>query len=87
MKTKLNLLKCILILSSRDFIIFQHVDQPGLNVTQNGYEKYINLCYSYNNHFDAIFTKQHRDNLALIQCKYFFIIQTDHIILNFMIKI
>lgn len=54
-------------LYNRDFIIYQHPDQPGVDVTQNGYEKKIYLCYSYNNHFDAIFTKAHRDNLALIQ--------------------
>jgi len=54
-------------LYNRDFIIYQHPDQPGIDVTQNAYEKKIYLCYSYNNHFDAIFTKTHRDCLALIQ--------------------
>ena len=54
-------------LYNRDFIIYQHPEQPGVDVTQNGYEKKVYLCYSYNNHFDAIFTKVHRDNLALIQ--------------------
>jgi len=24
---------------SRDFIIYQHPEQPGIDVTQNGYEK------------------------------------------------
>lgn len=40
-----------------------------MDVTQNGFEKKIYLCFTYNNHFDAIFTKTHRDNLAVIQCK------------------
>ncbi|CAF0761983.1 unnamed protein product [Brachionus calyciflorus] len=54
-------------LYKKDFIIFQHQDQPGLDVTQNGFERKVYLCFSYNNHFDAIFTKAHRDNLAVIQ--------------------
>jgi hypothetical protein len=54
-------------LYKRDFIIYQHPNQPGIDVTQNNFINKIYLCYSYNNHFDAIFTKAHRDRLALIQ--------------------
>jgi hypothetical protein len=54
-------------LYKRDFIIYQHPNQPGVDVTQNNFINKIYLCYSYNNHFDAIFTKAHRDRLALIQ--------------------
>ena len=29
----------ILNYKSRDFVIYQHLDQPGIDVTQNGYNK------------------------------------------------
>nr|XP_054755546.1 putative bifunctional UDP-N-acetylglucosamine transferase and deubiquitinase ALG13 [Lytechinus pictus] len=51
----------------RDFIIYQDPGKPPSNVTQNGYPNKVLLCFSNNNHYDSVFTKQYQNSLGVCQ--------------------
>ncbi|XP_071848126.1 uncharacterized protein [Apostichopus japonicus] len=55
------------LLYKRDFLIYQFPGKPPSDVTQNGFDKRIMLCFSHGNHYDSVFTKTFQQNAAVCQ--------------------
>ncbi|KAJ8028811.1 OTU domain-containing protein 4 [Holothuria leucospilota] len=55
------------LLYKRDFLIYQLPGKPPTDVTQNGFDKRIMLCFSHGNHYDSVFTREFQHNAAVCQ--------------------
>ncbi|XP_072040027.1 uncharacterized protein [Amphiura filiformis] len=61
----------------RDFVIYQEPEQAPTNVTQNGFEDKVMLCFSHGNHYDSVFRKRFQEAAAICQAVIYEILYKD----------
>ncbi|EDL14722.1 mCG140193, partial [Mus musculus] len=60
-------LKALSLIYNRDFIIYRYPGKPPTQVTDNGFEDKIILCYSNNGHYDSVYSKEFQSTAGICQ--------------------
>lgn len=50
--------------------MFKDIEKPLENVTNNGFDHKLMLCYSLDKHYDPVYTKEYISVAAFCQCMY-----------------
>ncbi|CAL8326004.1 unnamed protein product [Lota lota] len=60
-------INALAIIYKRDFLIFQEPGKPAVNITANGFEDQVQLCFLNGNHYDSVYPVSHIQNTAFCQ--------------------
>ncbi|KAF6389604.1 hypothetical protein mRhiFer1_000588 [Rhinolophus ferrumequinum] len=70
-------IRALSLIYNRDFILYRYPGKPPTDVTDNGYEDKILLCYSSNGHYDSVYSKQFQSSAAVCQAVLYEILYKD----------
>ncbi|XP_052026754.1 putative bifunctional UDP-N-acetylglucosamine transferase and deubiquitinase ALG13 isoform X2 [Apodemus sylvaticus] len=60
-------LRALSLIYNRDFILYRYPGKPPTQVTDNGFEDKILLCYSNNGHYDSVYSKEFQSTAGICQ--------------------
>lgn len=60
-------LRALSLIYHRDFILYRYPGKPPTQVTDNGFEDKILLCYSNNGHYDSVYSKEFQSTAGICQ--------------------
>lgn len=70
-------IRALSLIYNRDFILYRYPGKPPTDVTDNGYDDKILLCYSSNGHYDSVYSKQFQSSAAVCQAVLYEILYKD----------
>ncbi|ERE65170.1 putative UDP-N-acetylglucosamine transferase subunit ALG13 like protein [Cricetulus griseus] len=70
-------LRALSLIYNRDFILYRYPGKPPMQVTDNGFEEKILLCYSNNGHYDSVYSKEFQSTAGICQAILYEILYKD----------